>query len=135
MTDIDTAAIRAQMPDLGAGSAAIFVDQDGDVCIADGRDYNLVFCPAASDVHPFGQLCPDIITEIIRRHNAAPDMHATILALCDALDGARAENERLRAALAFYATPENWCIDGPLDGNSPRYTGGPSRAALAEGEA
>ena len=56
---------------------------------------------------------------------AAPDMRATILAL-------RAEVERLRTALAFYTVSDNWRIGGPLDGNSPSYTGGPARAALAQ---
>ena len=42
------------------------------------------------------------------------------------------ENERLRTALAFYTVSDNWCIGGPLDGNSPSYTGGPARAALAQ---
>ena len=32
---------------------------------------------------------------------AAPDMHATILTLCDALEAERAENERLREALEW----------------------------------
>ena len=91
---------------------------------------------------------------------AAPDMRETILALCDALDklradietctakrdewadramtdlgnvlDLRAEIERLRAALAFYTVSDNWCIGGPLDGNSPSYTGGPARAALGQ---
>ena len=38
---------------------------------------------------------------------AAPDMHATILALCDALDADRVENERLRGMLAE-AIQWNW---------------------------
>lgn len=45
-----------------------------------------------------------------------------------------AENERLRTALAFYTVSDNWCIGGPLDGNSPSYTGGPAIAALAQKE-
>ena len=44
----------------------------------------------------------------------------------------RAECERLREALTFYTVPGNWCIGGPLDGNSGNYTGGPARAALAQ---
>ena len=35
-------------------------------------------------------------------------------------------------ALRFYANGENWMINGPLDGNSGNYTGGPAKAVLAE---
>ena len=35
-------------------------------------------------------------------------------------------------ALTFYTVPGNWCIGGPLDGNSGNYTGGPARAALGQ---
>ena len=37
---------------------------------------------------------------------AAPDMHATILALCDALDDAKAENERLDRAADKEGQPQ-----------------------------
>lgn len=43
----------------------------------------------------------------------------------------QAEVARLRAALKFYTVSENWCIGGPLDGNSGNFTGGPARAALS----
>jgi hypothetical protein len=46
----------------------LFIDGDGDVCIADGRADNLVFCPAS---HEDGTpLCPDVVHEIVRRFNA-----------------------------------------------------------------
>jgi hypothetical protein len=44
-------------------------------------------------------------------------------------------------ALEFYTQSENWRLNGPLDGNSGNYTGGPARDALvrlkkiAEGKA
>ena len=44
----------------------------------------------------------------------------------------RAENEKLRAALAFYADDDNWRLNGPLDANSGNFTGGPAAAALKE---
>ena len=40
----------------------------------------------------------DQVRQNARLIAAAPDMHATILALCDALDELRAENERLDRA-------------------------------------
>ena len=36
----------------------------------------------------------------------------------------RMENEKLRAALAFYADDKNWRLNGPLDTNSGNFTGG-----------
>lgn len=59
---------------------------------------------------------------------AAPDMRETILALCDALDELRTENERLRAALGdvIDCDHHNFC-----DGGAPKYVR-IARAALAQ---
>jgi hypothetical protein len=54
---------------------------------------------------------------------AAPDMRATILALCDALDDAKAENERLRRILDLRGT-------GPAE----RYWEGRWRDEAADNE-
>lgn len=48
-----------------------------------------------------------------------------------ATDDWKARAEKAEAALAFYATIENWRVDGPLDGNSGNFTGGPARDVLA----
>lgn len=70
---------------------------------------------------------------------AAPDMHATILALCDALDALRAENERLRRALEPFAEAEKY-FDSSFDDDyssswAEFFTIGDFRRALAAMEA
>ena len=124
MTDkLDTAAIRAQMEAL-AGFTPGPWDTETDL------PYNTMPRVSGAD----GSLiceCGNVSTDQdqwesdARLIAAAPDMRATIIALCD-------EVERLRTALAFYTVSDNWRIGGPLDGNSPSYTGGPARAALAQ---
>ena len=49
-----------------------------------------------------------------------------------ALAAERANLGKAVEALRFYANGENWMINGPLDGNSGNYTGGPAKAVLAE---
>lgn len=50
----------------------LFIDDDGDLCI-EGREYNLVACPAIDDAdNGFAILNPDIFPEIVRRWNATP---------------------------------------------------------------
>lgn len=66
---------------------------------------------------------------------AAPVMRDTIAALLDDRDALRQRIEALEAALRFYIDPDNWLIGGPLDGDSPNYTGGPGRDALQADEA
>lgn len=66
---------------------------------------------------------------------AAPVMRDTIAALLDDRDALTQRIEALEAALRFYTVSDNWLIGGPLDGNSPNYTGGPARAALRADEA
>jgi hypothetical protein len=40
----------------------------------------------------------------------------------------------LLEALKFYVDDRNWLLNGPLDGNSGNFTGGPARAAIAKAE-
>ena len=68
---------------------------------------------------------------------AAPDMRETILALCDALDDLRAENERLRAELAWYGEQSRLARIIHSEGDSGRHAlqadgGHRARAALAQ---
>ena len=49
-------------------------------------------------------------------------------------DRLRAENEKLRAALAFYTKEENWRRNGPLDANGANYTGGPATSIIKDTE-
>ena len=77
---------------------------------------------------------------------AAPDLHRALAAerkgvdaaeaenarLLDEIKRLTAENERMRNALTFYTISDNWRIDGPLDGNSGGFTGGPAEAVLKE---
>jgi hypothetical protein len=44
----------------------------------------------------------------------------------------RAEVEKLRAALQFYAEEKNWRRNGPLDTNSGNFTAGPAKEVLGE---
>ena len=50
----------------------------------------------------------------------------------DEITRLRADNEKLRAALVFYADDDNWRLNGPLDADSGNFTGGPAAAALKE---
>ena len=78
--------------------------------------------------------------EVIRDENvanarliaAAPTLAADTLRLLDEIERLTAENERLQDALTFYTISDNWRIDGPLDGNSGGFTGGPAEAVLKE---
>lgn len=66
---------------------------------------------------------------IAAARNAVPRLLATVEAM-------RAENERLRAALEFFASETNWRLGGPFDPNSPSFTGiGMASAALKGGNA
>ena len=67
----------------------------------------------------------DLVKRLRDEHVAASRTEAA-----DHIEALEAENARLRDALHFYTVPENWRIDGPLDGNSGNYTGGPAKSAL-----
>ena len=67
---------------------------------------------------------------------AAPDMRETILTLCDALDAARAENERLRKELTWYGEQSRLARIIHSEGDAGRHAlqadgGNRARAALA----
>ena len=69
--------------------------------------------------------------QAIGERSELPDDAAdTIAALLDDRDALTQRIKALEAALRFYTVSDNWLIGGPLDGNSPNYTGGPARAAL-----
>lgn len=92
MTDrMDTEALRALSD---TPKTAIYRDKDGDVCIDDGREWNLVFCPATDEGGSY--LCPDVVDEIIARYAAAPALAAEVLEL-------RAERDAIAAAAFGYA--------------------------------
>ena len=119
--------------DLIAGARAmiervpvLYLDAEGDLCRA-GDGNNLVACPAVDDEAPWHLLNPDVWAAI-------PVMRDTIAALLDDRDVLTQRIEALEAALRFYIDPDNWLIGGPLDGDSPNYTGGPGRAALQADE-
>lgn len=40
--------------------------------------------------------------------------------------------EECELALAFYVAEENWYMDGPLNPDSHKFTGGPARDTLAK---
>ena len=86
-----------------------------------------VSTPNGDDDHYWTSGEADANTRLIA---AAPVMRDTIAALLDDRDALTQRIEALEAALRFYIDPDNWLIGGPLDGNSPNYTGGPARAAL-----
>ena len=80
MTDLITADVKALAE---AKPGKLFVDQDGDVCIDDGRQFNLIFCPATDDgdiENGWPVLNPDVVAELVTRFNAAPDLARTALA-------------------------------------------------------
>ena len=64
-------------------------------------------------------------------HRVMREANARLIAERDALTQ---RIEALEAALRFYIDPDNWLIGGPLDGDSPNYTGGPGRDALQADE-
>lgn len=69
--DYEARVLAALQPDTERAepvAGALFIDQDGDVCINDGRENNLVFCPAADENGK--PLCPDVVAEIVSRFNA-----------------------------------------------------------------
>ena len=100
MTAPDTTAIRAQMEALAGftpGPWKVSPTDDTNVITHDREmvaeiagDYN------DPDLWPIMEADTRLIA-------AAPDMRETILALCDALDAERAENERLRAMIRVNA--------------------------------
>ena len=107
MTDqLDTKAIRAQMEALAGFTAGPWYANGPKKMEIVGRihrvlnpeNYPAAFVPAW-DQPDAGQVDgTDEAIANVRLIAAAPDMRETILALCDAFDELRAENERLRRA-------------------------------------
>ena len=143
MTAPDTKAIRAQMEALeGFTPGPWSWDEE---CPDGYSEWYLrpgVLIVDGSDGTPDGDEIDRANAQIIA---AAPDMHATIFALCDALDELRAENERLRAALAPFSEEAAYWFshnynreDRPVEGfrgYTPVMTCGDlfnARAALAQ---
>ena len=88
--------------------------------------------PQPADDEPWG---PQPIRDANARLTAAaPALRDTVAALADLADALTQRIDALEAALRFYIDPDNWLIGGPLDGDSPNYTGGPGRDALQADE-
>ena len=119
MTAPDTKAIRAQMEALeGFTPGPWSWDEE---CPDGYSEWYLrpgVLIVDGSDGTPDGDEIDRANAQIIA---AAPDMHATIFALCDALDAERAENERLRRALEPFAEAGKYCDPFDDDDFSPRW--------------
>lgn len=78
----------------------LFRDKDGDVCINDGREFNLVFCPAYGDGDDFGrELNPEVIDAIIERFSLAPSIAKRLLAA----EELRRDHEQSRDEIAELA--------------------------------
>ena len=109
MTAPDTKAIRAQMEALTGFAAGPWRDEDGVIQSQTtvwqngvkqvGWDYATILAEVTDDWDQAANA---------RLIAAAPDMHATSLALCDALDELRAENERLLEALTKINVGDGW---------------------------
>ena len=104
MTAPDTTAIRAQMEALSGFAPGPWKVSPTDDTTVITHDRNMVAEIDGDYNEP--DLWP-IMEANARLIAAAPDMNATILALCDALDADRVENERLRGMLAE-AIQWNW---------------------------
>lgn len=109
MTAPDTNAIRAQMEALTGFTAGPWRDEDGVI-----QSQTTVWQNGVKQVGwDYAAIRAEVTDDWDQAANArliaaAPDMHATILALCDALDDAKAENERLQAIIDnLHAVEEN----------------------------
>ena len=126
MTTPDTKAIREQMEPLDGFTPGPWLphNQPGDwglwgahrIHVADASPYDWDQCIAQVEYQtPYCLGEKRSVIEAARTAAcnarliaAAPDIHATILALCDALDDLRAENERLREALTKINVGDGW---------------------------
>ena len=98
MTDqLDTASIRAQMAALSGFAQGPWKVNPTDDTTVITHDRNMVAEIDGDYNEP--DLWP-VMEANARLIAAAPTMRATILALCDALEAARAENELLRAEIS-----------------------------------
>jgi hypothetical protein len=158
MTPADIAAMRADMEagtrgewavdPLGLGLVGDISTADGSSCVAQAQ----ARMPLASGMRDAERNAnarriarvPAMERAILDRDAEIARLkagHAEYKAARDAARDARgaimrkqeAEIARLMEALAFYTVEENWFANGPLDGSSPNWTGGPARAALKGG--
>ena len=95
----DTKAIRAQMEALEGFTPGPWYQANG----SEIHDRSVMFGESGERLGSTPMLIAEAYSPReegnARLIAAAPDMHATILALCDALDEMRADNERLREVL------------------------------------
>ena len=109
MTAPDTAAIRALMEALTGFTAGPWRDEDGVIQSQTtvwqngvkqvGWDYATILAEVTDDWDQAANA---------RLIAAAPDMRATILALCDTVDTLRADNDQLRTALTKINVGDGW---------------------------
>ena len=109
MTAPDTNAIRAQMEALTGFTAGPWRDEDGVIQSQTtvwqngvkqvGWDYATILAEVTDDWDQAANA---------RLIAAAPDMHATILALCAAVDTLRSDNDQLRKALTKINVGDGW---------------------------
>ena len=93
MADLTDEAVKALAD---AKPDNLFVDQDEDVCIDDGRQFNLIFCPARDDgpiEAGWAVLNPDVVAELVTRYNMAPDLARALLDARAELAQARADTD------------------------------------------
>lgn len=96
MTAPDTNAIRAQMEALEGFTPGPWNADLGETYRVRADGMNIA---TANFVTLLDRIPTDQVRQNARLIASAPDMHATIFALCDALDELRAENERLQAII------------------------------------
>ena len=109
MTAPDTKAIRALMEALTGFTAGPWRDEDGVIQSQTtvwqngvkqvGWDYATILAEVTDDWDQAANA---------RLIAAAPDMRATILALCDTVDTLRADNDQLRTALTKINVGDGW---------------------------
>ena len=111
MTAPDTKAIRAQMEALEGFTPGPWNADLGETYRVKADGMNIA---TANFVTLLDRIPTDQVRQNARLIAAAPDMHATILALCDALDELRAENERLLYVLEGVAAAIDTGRNEPL---------------------
>ena len=109
MTAPDTKAIRAQMEALTGFTVGPWRDEDGVI-----QSQTTVWQNGVKQVGwDYATIRAEVTDDWDQAANArliaaAPDMHATILALCDAVDTLRSDNDQLREALTKINVGDGW---------------------------
>lgn len=129
MTAPDTAAIRAQMEALAGFTPGPWNADLGETYRVKADGMNIA---TANFVTLLDRIPTDQVRQNARLIAAAPDMRETILALCEALDAAQADNERLRNALVEIAHTFTERSDGTIRTYSASFYQEVARAALAQ---